>query len=226
MATLAPPSPRGRRLIQPLIWRLQSLMSAYLPLLLMAFLASGTWWLVKNTPMPDGPTELVAPRHEPDYRMSKFELQRVGPDGKLRVRVEGGEMRHYPDTDTMEIDAVRVRAFGEDGSLTLATANRAISNGDASEMQLLGNVNVKRFDIGTDGEPQALPKLEVRGEFLQAFVNTEKLSSHLPVQLFQAGGVIQAQRFEYDHLHGGLTFSGRTSARFDPPGVKKAAAKK
>ncbi|CAN5270403.1 hypothetical protein BH11PSE10_BH11PSE10_18690 [soil metagenome] len=209
------------RLPQSWLWRVQSLLSAYLPLLLMAFLASGTWWLVKNTPMADGPTEAVPLRHEPDYRMRGFELQRVSPSGLLRVRIEGTEMRHYPDTDTVEIDGVRLRVLGDDGSVTLASARRALTNGDGSEMQLLGGVQLQRFQADAKGEPQAKPQLQVNGEFLLALVNQEKMRSHLPVQINYAGGEVHAQSFEYDHLRGVLNFSGRTTTRFNPPPAAK-----
>ena len=43
--------------------------SAYLPLLLMALLALGTWWLVRNTPTVPQPKPALPPRHEPDYTM-------------------------------------------------------------------------------------------------------------------------------------------------------------
>ena len=43
-----PPAPVARAL--PWHLRLRDLLSAYLPLLLMALLALSTWWLVKNTP--------------------------------------------------------------------------------------------------------------------------------------------------------------------------------
>ena len=85
MAQLAPPPARGALPAIHWLWRVQALLAAYLPLLLMAVLASGTWWLVKNTPMADGPMVAVAPRHEPDYRMQGFQLQRMGPDGRLRA---------------------------------------------------------------------------------------------------------------------------------------------
>ncbi|QPF76315.1 LPS export ABC transporter periplasmic protein LptC [Roseateles sp. DAIF2] len=215
--TLAPLKPPAqRRLPQTWLWRLQSLLSAYLPLLLMAFLAAGTWWLVKNTPLLDGPTEPVPPRHVPDYRMQGFELQRFDKAGTLRFRIEGSEMRHYPDTDTVEIDQVRLRAFGNDGSLTLATAKRALGNGDGSELQLLGEVTVQRFETGKDGQLAEAPRLQVQGEFLHAFLNRELLRSHLPVRLLYAGGDINARGFEYDHPSGKLSFSGRSTARIEP----------
>jgi lipopolysaccharide export system protein LptC len=224
MATrLAPPRAAATpRLPQSWVWRLQSLLSSYLPLLLMAFLAIATWWLVKSTPGDEGPREDTAPRHEPDYRMQGFELRRIGTDGRLRARVEGAEMRHYPDTDTVEIDGVRLRAFAPDGSLTIATARRATSNADASDLQLLGDVQVQRFQAGAGGQPLESPQLTVRGQFLQALVNEELLRSHLPAVLNYAGGEVHAQSFEYDHLNGRLKFAGHTTGRFDmPPADKK-----
>lgn len=216
MAGLAPPpAARAARPMQPWTWRAQALLSAYLPLLLMAFLASGTWWLVKNTPLAEGPQEAVAPRHEPDYRMNGFELQRFAPDGALRVLVQGREMRHYPDTDTLEIDGVELRAFRPDGVVTRASARRALANGNGSEMQLLGEVHVRRVDAAGHAS------LELQGEFLHAFLNTEVLRSHLPMQIRAAGGEIQVQAFEYDNLSGKLTFSGRSQGRFVMPGKER-----
>jgi lipopolysaccharide export system protein LptC len=163
----------------------------------------------------------VAPRHEPDYRMQGFELRRIGADGRLRARIEGAEMRHYPDTDTLEIDGVRLRAFAPDGSLTIATARRATSNADASDLQLLGDVLVRRFRAGPSGEPEDEPQLIVRGEFLQALVNEELLRSHLPAVLNYTGGEVHTQSFEYDHLNGKLKLSGHTTGRFEMPPAKQ-----
>ncbi len=222
---LAPPLPAAaKRPVQPWVWRLQSALFAYLPLLCMAFLAAGTWWLVKNAPKPEGETTVRAPRHEPDYQMSGFDLQRMGPDGLMRAAIAGKELRHYPDTDTLEIDGIHLRSFGADGGLIVATANRAISNGDGSEIQLLGDVHVQRYEPeATSGKLQALPKLEVRGDFLQAFTNTEILRSHLPVRVNHAGGEMLVQNFEFNRLTARLSFSGRSQARFDPPPAGRGA---
>lgn len=215
---LAPPLAATRpRLNRNWLWRLQSLLANYLPLLVMALLAGGTWWLVKNTPTPDGVDVLPPARHEPDYQMKNFDLQRVGADGLMRVRIEGRELRHYPDTDTLEIDGISLRTYGADGGLTIATANRAISNGDASEVQLLGGVHVQRFDSTPGDQPRGAPRLEVRGEFLHAFVATEILRSHLPVHLNYGGAELHAQSFEFEYLTSNLRFGGRSQAHFDGP---------
>lgn len=206
-AALPVPTPR-RRPPQPWTWRVQSLLSNYLPLLLMAFLASGTWWLVENTPLLGDPGAPAPLRHVPDYRMANFEIQRIGADGRLNVQIAGAELRHYPDTDTVEIDQARIRAIAPDGTLAIAEAKRAISNGDGSDLQLLGDVRLRRLAPNSGENGPAL--MEVRGEFLQALANSEVLRSHLPVTIRQGGATLNTQNFEYRHLTGQVSFSGKT----------------
>jgi lipopolysaccharide export system protein LptC len=194
--------------------RLLESLSSYLPLLLMALLALGTWWLVKNTPIRE-PERAAAPlRHEPDYQMSHFLVRRFAADGALRAQIEGDTMRHYPDTDTLEIDNVRVRAIAPDGRVTLATARSALANGDGSEVQLQGGAHVVRE--GANGDPA----LEFRGEFLHAFLNTEQVRSHLPVVVTHGGIELRADAMEYDNLARVVQLKGRVNASF-PAAVRR-----
>ncbi|MGK4422699.1 hypothetical protein ACSLVQ_31050, partial [Klebsiella pneumoniae] len=70
-------------------------------------------------------------------------------------------------------DRARVRAIAPDGSLAIAEARRAVSNGDGSDMQLIGDVRLRRLAAGSGEDAPA--QLEVRGEFVQALLNTEIL---------------------------------------------------
>jgi len=207
----APPRAAPVRPRQPWHWRVGQLLSAYLPVLLMAALASGTWWLVRNTPRDPVPRDTAAPRHEPDYTMQGFTLQRFGADGRLRVQVQGAQMRHYPDTDTLEIDGVTIRALSPDGSVTHASARRAVTNGDASEVQLLGGAQVVR-ENHRDGQ-----KVEFAGEFLHAFLTTERVRSHLPVQLRQGTSELRVGSIDYDHLTQFARLGPPVRARFEVP---------
>lgn len=188
--------------------------SSYLPLMLMAILALGTWWLVKNTPLFENARPTAPLTHEPDYTMSQFMVQRFGPDGAMRVQIEGDEMRHYPDTDTLEIDNPRIRAIGADGQVSLATAKRAVSNADGSEVQLSGGAQVTR--LATPNEVA----IEFRGEFLHAFLRAERVRSHLPVVVTQGATQIRAEGMAYDHLAGVLDFKGKVRAVFTSPGAR------
>lgn len=221
MAALAPPPTSPRRRVQPLLWRLQSMLASYVPLLLMAMLAGFTWWLIKNTPQLETPREKAAPKHEPDYRMNGFEVERFSSDGRLTGRIIGTEMRHYPDNDTLEIDAPQLRAYGKQGELLVADAQRGLSNGDGSEVQLLRDVKVKRYP---DGDPSQPPDLELYGEFLHAFVPQQQIRSHLPARVIGMGGEMQVKSFVYDQLTGRLSFSGGGRATFAArPGARAAA---
>jgi lipopolysaccharide export system protein LptC len=188
---------------------------AYLPVLLMALLALGTWWLVRNTPVPVAPKPAAAPRHEPDYTMTAFTVQRFGADGRLRVQIEGDRLHHYPDTDTLEIERPRIRAFDADGRTTDASARRALASGDASEVQLIGEAVVTR------GALAGQDRIEFRGEFLHAFAHTERVRSHLPVLVRRGATEVRADGLDYDHLARRIDFSGRSRAVFTPRGVAR-----
>jgi lipopolysaccharide export system protein LptC len=195
----------------PWAWRVLDTASAYLPLLLMAALALGTWWLVKNTPLLEDDRVLAPLRHEPDYTMNQFMVQRFAAAGAMRVQIEGDVLRHYPDTDTLEIDNPRIRAFGEDGRITNATARKAIANHDGSEVQLSGGAHVVRE--ATD----KVAAIEFRGEFLHCFQNTERVRSHLPVVVTQGATEVHADSMAYDNLAGVLDFKGRQRSVLMPP---------
>ena len=191
--------------------RLLDLVSAYLPLLMMAVIASGTWWLVRNAPNVDAPREVAPLRHEADYTMTRFVVQRFGSDGALRTEIEGDRLRHFPDDNTLEIEQARIRAIGSDGVVTLADARKALANGDGSEVQLLGDAHVVR--PAHDKEEQ----VEFRGDFLHAFRNVEQLRSHLPVVVTQGQSVVRADGMEYDNLARVVELKGRTSGTFISP---------
>jgi len=194
----------------------QELFSAYLPMLLMSVLALGTWWLVKNTPSPVNPTEEVPKRHEPDYQMQGFDVQRFDAKGALRVRVSGREMRHYPDTNTLEIDDVVVHSTSADGAVLTAKAARGLSNADGSEVQLLGAARVQRFVPNEKGLLSSAPQVDIQGEFVQVFVALERLRSDQPVRISYPGGELHAQSLDYDNLKGLLEVSGRSRMQMSP----------
>ncbi len=175
-------------------------LSLYLPIIVMGALALGSWWLVRNAPRAPSAAGAQAVRHDPDYFMRDFSVRNFDAAGQLKNEVRGTMMRHYPDTETLEVDQVRMRAQGQDGRWTLATANRALSNADGSEVQLFGNAVVTR---------ETQPRLEFRGEFLHAFTQAERVRSDQPVVLTRGNDQFTADAMEYDHLDQVLQLRGR-----------------
>lgn len=189
--------------------------AAYLPVILMALLALGSYWLVRNTPVFGPPAAETAPTHEPDYFMRRFAVRNFDPTGRLKSEIFGTEARHYPDTDTLEIDNPRVRAFNERGELTVATAQRGFSNGDGSEVQLIGNAVVTR-EASRAPNGQLRPRLQISGERLNAFLDTDQVKSDLPVVLQRGDDQFTADRLDYDHNDRVLELDGRVRGVIGP----------
>jgi lipopolysaccharide export system protein LptC len=186
----------------------------YLPVILMGVLALGTYWLARNTPTFAPGVAERKPTHEPDYFMRRFSVKSFDPNGRLKSEIFGAEARHYPDTDTLEIDQPRIRSFNERGVLTVATAKKAISNADGSQVQLIGDAVVTREAAGSNGQTQ--PKLEIRGDFLHAFLDVERVKSHQPVRLRRGGDEFAADSLEYDNLDRVLEMKGRVRGIIQP----------
>jgi lipopolysaccharide export system protein LptC len=183
--------------------------SLYLPVMLMGLLALGTWWLVRNAPMPQLPAIERPLGHQPDYFMKTFSVKSFDATGRLESEVQGEVARHYPDTDTLEIDKVNMRSVSPEGRLTVATANRALSNADGTEVQLFGNAIVTREPVPAKAGTPAQPRLEFRGEFLHAFTNTERVRSDQPVTLTRGEDRFTADGMDYDNLDQVLQLRGR-----------------
>ncbi|HEY6135885.1 MAG TPA: LPS export ABC transporter periplasmic protein LptC [Rubrivivax sp.] len=200
-ASPPPPAPLGERVRETL--------TTYLPLLLMVLLALGTWWLVKNSPQPIAPRVAEAPRSEPDYTMGNFSVRRFARDGSLKVRVEGRQMRHFPDTGRIEVDDVTIRSFAPDGRVTQATARQAVTNADVSEVQLTGGAKVNT--VTPAGEP-----VEIESEYLQAFIKTEQLRTHLPVRVRYGQSEMRSKGLAFDNLAQRLDLQGPMRGIFPP----------
>lgn len=181
--------------------------SIYLPLMLMGLLALGSWWLVRSAPMALKPQPEVAARHEADYFMRNFSIKTFDAAGRRKSEIFGARAQHFPDTDTVEISQFRWLAFSEQGIKTTATAERALSNGDGSEIQLFGDAHVLR-EPTTPGAGNALPVSEFRSEFLHVFANTERMKTHKPVALIRGQDRFIADAMEYDNVRQTLSLRG------------------
>ena len=195
-------------------------LSLYLPVLLMGLLALGTWWLVRNAPAPLAASQSATAPDQPDYSMKNFAVKSFDATGRLQSEVRGDVGRHYPDTDTLEIDQVHMRSVTPQGRVTVATADRALTNADGSEVQLFGNAIVTREPLAAQSGAPAQPRLEFRSEFLHAYTHTERVHSDKPVTLTRGNDRFTADTMEYDNLDQVLQLSGRVRGVLMPTPAK------
>ena len=195
----------------PMLRQLTGSLTLYLPMVLMGVLALGSWWLARNTPLAvAAPTERVQ-RQAPDYFLSNFSVKSFDIQGLLTSEVLGNQARHFPATDVLEIDGARFRSTkGE--RVTTGQGDRAYSNGDGSEVQLVGNALVVR-EAGQGAQSRAQPRVEFRGDFLHAFLRTEELKSHKPVTVVRGTDQFSGDRMTYSKIDGIVQLDGRVRVR-------------
>jgi lipopolysaccharide export system protein LptC len=204
------PAPGGVRR-QRAAWseRLRGLLGTAFPLMLMALLALGTWWLVRHAPDAGQPQAQRAVEHVPDYRLERFTLQRYAASGQRVINIEGQSMRHFPDNDELEIDTVIVVAAGPAGRDTHATARQAIASGDGSRVQLRGGVEVLSSDAA--GETVVLT-----GDHIDLNISDKILLADKPVRVRQGGSEFRAEGMRLDQNTQQLTLTGPARAVFQP----------
>lgn len=182
-------------------------LSIYLPVVLMGLLALGSYWLLRATPEPVLPAPQRAPQHEPDYFMRGFAVRSFSPDGSLRSEVRGSEARHYPDTNSTEIDKARIRSQQPGGAVTTATADRVTSNAEQTEFVLRGNAVVVREAVDS-----TRPRLAFKGEHLRVLTDERRVLSEQPVVLQRGRDQIQANTLDFREATGVAVLQGRVQA--------------
>ena len=198
-----------------LVLRLWDRLTIYLPLLVAGVLALLTYWLVSNAPPAPGPVLERAVKHEVDYFMRRATVKTFDDKGRMKSEVFGLEARHYPDTETVEIDQFKMRGINPQGRITTVTAARALSNDAGNEIQLFGKARVVREpQLKTDGS--WLPRQEYQGEFLHVFVDEERVKSHLPVVLTSGNDQFSGDSLVHDNVSQVTNLQGRVKARLEP----------
>jgi lipopolysaccharide export system protein LptC len=190
--------------------RLLDRLSLYLPLILMGFLALGSWWLVRSMPDMVYADENKPLRKEPDYRLKNFWVKSFDTTGRMTREVGGDAGRHYPDVDEMHIDKVRIYAESEKNVKIHAQAQNGISTGDGERVTLLGQAQAIR-----EADAQS-PRTELRGERLLALPKQERLLSSDPVRITRDRDVFTAQTLNFNSQTGEYLLEGRVRGMLAP----------
>ena len=179
--------------------------SLYLPALVMAMLALGSWWLVRHAPrLEDTPPSRVS-AGEPDWIMQDFEVRSFDPAGRLTRQIAGARGKHYPDHQLVDVEQARARLWDEQGRTSTARGDRALVRDDRSEVHLRGIAEVVREPGARADEP----RLVFRGPELSVFTQSRLVISDQPVTLLRGADQLQGDRLRYDDQTGVLELQGR-----------------
>lgn len=189
----------------PVIRTPLSRLIALLPVIGMALLAGATWWLVRNMPAPTSATPERPARHEPDYEMRGFSIWRSTGEGPSHGLLAGDRLRHYPDTRSIEIDAVSLHWIQPAGGATRINARQARFSDDGQQLDLHGTVKVER----TVGDAASAPgNLVFSGEAMQVDAQAQRIESTHAITLELAGSRLSAEQLSFDHRAGLLVLHG------------------
>jgi lipopolysaccharide export system protein LptC len=131
----------------------------------------------------------------------------------LLSEVLGGKAKHFPDTNILEVEKARFHSWrGSQG--TTGYGDRAYSNGDGSEIQLIGHAVVVRA-AGKDAQGTEMPKIEFRSDFLHAFVASQELKTHKPVTVRRGADQFSGDSMRYNKIDGVVQLDGRVRVRLE-----------
>ena len=181
-------------------------LALYLPGLVMAIFALGSWWLVRSLPtlLNDAPTKAV--RQEPDYYLNQFSVQSFNSSGRLIKEISGKRAQHFPDSDTLEISDVVLQGVNPNGKRFNARADRALAKGDGSEMTLMGDVLLTQH---ASSKHNGLSPIELRSQKLNTMTKEERLFSNVPVEIRRGQDVFTANSMRLNSQTGEYELTGK-----------------
>ena len=183
--------------------RLLDKLSVYLPMIVMALLASGSWWLVRSVPELLMPAVNKAVREEPDYRLENFTVKSFDVSGRMTREVSGDKAQHYPASETLDIEQIRIYAENETGKILNARSRQGLATDDGKQVTLIGDASAIRQAFDTS------PQLELRGQRLVALPDDDRVVSSDPVQITRDRDVFTAQTMDFNTNTGEYLLKGR-----------------
>ena len=189
------------------IRRLLDRLARYLPAVLMALFALGSWWLVRSLPSFFAEPKTKQVRHEPDYFLERFSVKSFDSSGRLTRELSGDRAQHFPDTDILDISQVLMRGHNQDGKRVNASANRALAKGDGSQVTFIGNVQLTQAASMDGAKPR--DATEMRSQEITAFVKEERLVSNVPIEIRRGQDVFTAEHMQMNSKTGEYELTGK-----------------
>ena len=191
------------------IERLWRSASTLLPLMLMTLLAAFSWWVAQQPLHALGGGGPKPAPQQPDYFLRDFRTRSYDAQGRPGALLSGAAMRHLPGDQTVRVEQPVLDVVDARGIVTHASARVGISNADGSNVQLLGDAQVRRT------APGALP-LSIRSEFLNIFPDAQRVTSNRPTVVQRGAMRLSGNSLAFDGIAGTLSVQGGVRASLPP----------
>jgi lipopolysaccharide export system protein LptC len=190
------------------------------PLILLGLLAGMTYWLEMASRPPSGANDGKS-RHDPDYLIENFHVQRFGPEGALQHTLHASLMRHYPDDDSTVVISPDLTYHRIPP--TRVTAREARLDSGAKHVELIDNVRVTRGSVA--GKPETV----LTTTRLDAWPDEETAATKEPVTITQGQSNVHGSGLQADNKIATYVLEGPVHGIFHrnpgaAPAVEKPAA--
>lgn len=185
-------------------------LTVYLPLILFALLAMGSWWLVRSMPelLPPGIDKQL--RQDPDYRLEKFTVKSFDAKGRMTREIAGQSATHFPASQELHIQDIRIFAENEVGTRVQAQARQGVSRESEQQVTLSGDV------LAVRAADSLGPRMTLKGQALTALLEEERLVSSIPVEIVRGGDVFTGQSMDFDTRNGQYAMQGQVKSILTP----------
>lgn len=196
-------------------WLLLERVQASLPLLAAAGLAGFTWWLVQSSPKDGDVGRPALAASVPDFELNKARVARFDAQGRIEAVLDGETMRHYSDSDRLQIDQLTLSARDDKGLGLRAVSLHGDADRKAEVVTLSGGAQVTALPATDPGTGLRAAPAHFSGEGLRIDTRTRVVTSDQPVKLQQQGSEVRAQKLRYDDRTGVTELGGRVRGQYE-----------
>lgn len=190
----------------------QDRLATWFPALLLAGLATLTYWLNIQVQAPVGAGD-ASKRHDPDYFVEQFEGTRLGPDGKPRQLLSAARLVHYPDDNTTELQLPNFVAMEPEKPAMRITAQRGLIAANGTDAYFYGDVHAVREAAANPGEGGMLT---LATEYLHFVPDKNWAETDRPVTITEPRAIIHAVGMQLDSKTHVLKLLSQVRGEFTP----------
>jgi lipopolysaccharide export system protein LptC len=169
-------------------------LASLVPLVAVAALAGGTYWLLQATLPPAQQAAAPTKRHTPDYFANNFSVSELDATGTTQYRLTAKSMVHYEDDENSDLTLPAMRMFQPQKPTVTATAQRGTVNGDVSIVDLYDDARILR--AAGYGDPQ----MQADSPHFRVLVNDDVIETEKPVRLQRGPSVMTAAGMNYNNV--------------------------
>lgn len=190
--------------------------SAYLPIILTAILALGSWHMARQAPSVEKPAQVLAD-NMPDFRMDNFSVSRFNQTGDLVAHIQGTHAQHFFNNDVLHIEDLDSYWFSfNNQTTTIARAQKGISQNHNQIIDLKGEAKILITPTKDNSQPTANSPIFIQSPTLRLWPHEQKLHTPQPSTITHKNAHFQSVGLDYEHNTGILTLPSKVHGVFWP----------